>query len=64
MSAVIFRVLITTIRGTGSSPGRVTPGDCSPEVPTDPDMRNCRIRLFSTRLRYLAGERMCGCGSG
>ena len=49
--------------GYRSSPGRVTPGDCSPEVPTDRDMRNCRVRLFATRLRYVAGERMCGCGS-
>src|SRR5215469_230534 len=49
--------------GSGSIRGRVTPGDCSPEVPTDPDMRNCRIRLFSTRFRYVAGERMRGCGS-
>jgi hypothetical protein len=23
--------------------GRVTPGDCSPEVPTDPDMPNSGI---------------------
>jgi hypothetical protein len=53
-----------TTWGSGSSPGRVTPGDCSPEVPTDPDMRNCRIRLFSTRLRYVAGRGCVACGSG
>jgi len=32
--------------------GRVTAGDCSPAVPTDPDMRNSRIRLLSLSKRY------------
>ena len=45
--------------------GRVAPEDCSSEAPTDPDMRDYRIRLFSPRLRYVTGEgRMRGCGKG
>jgi hypothetical protein len=40
-------------------------GDCSPEAPTDPDVRNSRIRLFGPRLCYVTVEgRMRGCGSG
>ena len=40
-------------------------GDRSPEAPTDPDVRNYRIRLFSARLRYVTGaERIRGCGNG
>jgi hypothetical protein len=36
-----------------------------PETPTDPDVRNCRIRLFGTRFHYVTGaERMRGCGKG
>ena len=38
--------------------GRVASGDCSPEAPTDPDMRIFRIRLLGPRLRYVAGEWM------
>jgi CRP-like cAMP-binding protein len=45
--------------------GRVVSGDCSPETPTEPDVRNYRIRLFGSRLRYaMIAGRMCGCGSG
>ena len=44
--------------------GRVAPRDCSPEAPTDPDMRISRIRLFGPRLCYVTVEgRMRGCGS-
>jgi hypothetical protein len=50
--------------GRSSIRGRVASGDCSPEAPTDPDMRIFRIRLFGSRLRYVTGEEMCGCGSG
>jgi hypothetical protein len=40
-------------------------GESIPEAPTDPDVRNYRIRLFSTRLRYVTGaKRIRGCGSG
>jgi hypothetical protein len=31
--------------------GRVAPGDCSPGAPTDPDVRNSRIRLFVAWFR-------------
>jgi hypothetical protein len=44
--------------------GRVVPGDCAPETPTDPDVQNYRIRLFGSRLCYVTGEEMCGSGSG
>jgi hypothetical protein len=44
--------------GSGSIRGRVASGDCSPEAPTDPDMRIFRIRLLGPRLRYVAGEWM------
>ena len=45
--------------------GRVAPGNCSPEAPTDPDVQISRIRLFGPRLRYVMVEkRMRGCGSG
>lgn len=30
---------------------RVAPGDCSPGAPTDPDVRNSRIRLLGSRFR-------------
>ncbi len=33
--------------------GRVTAGDCSPAVPTDPDMRNSRIPLLDLSTRYV-----------
>lgn len=32
---------------------RVAPGRCFPGAPTDPDVRNSRIRLFGSRLRYV-----------
>jgi hypothetical protein len=42
-----------------------SPRGLLPEAPTDPDVRNSRIRLFGPRLRYVTGEeRMRGCGSG
>jgi hypothetical protein len=42
-----------------------SPRGLLPEAPTDPDVRNSRIRLFGSRLRYVTGEeRMRGCGSG
>jgi hypothetical protein len=45
--------------------GRVAPGNCFPEAPTDPDVRDYRIRHFGPRLRYVTVEgRMRGCGSG
>jgi hypothetical protein len=45
--------------------GRVASGNCSPEAPTDPDVRDYRIRLFGARFRYVTvEERMRGCGSG
>jgi len=44
---------------------RVAPGDHSPGAPTDPDVRNSRIRLVETWVRYVAYRRvMTGCGSG
>jgi hydrogenase expression/formation protein HypE len=39
--------------GTGARNGRVTPGGCSPGVPTDPDVRNSRIRLLKPNFRYV-----------
>ena len=45
--------------------GWVASGDCSPEAPADPDVRNYRIRLFGARIRYVtAVERMRGSGRG
>lgn len=45
--------------------GRVAPGNCSPEAPTEPDVQIARIRLFGPRLRYVTvAGRMRGCGSG
>jgi hypothetical protein len=32
--------------------GRVALGSCPPRAPTDPDVRNYRIRLLEQRLRY------------
>ncbi len=44
---------------------RVAPGDTSPGAPTDPDVRNCRIRLVGAWLRYVAYRcAMRGRGSG
>jgi hypothetical protein len=34
--------------------GRVTAGDCSPAVPTDPDVPDSGIRLLGLNLRYVA----------
>ena len=46
-------------RMVGSSRGLL------PETPTDPDVRNYRIRLFGARIRYVTeAERRRGCGSG
>jgi hypothetical protein len=36
--------------------GRVAPGNCSPEAPTDPDLRNSRIRLFGPRTSLHDGR--------
>ena len=53
------------IKGTRQMDGRVAPGNCSPEAPTDPDVRDYRIRLFGPRFRYVTvEERIRGCGSG
>ena len=44
---------------------RVAPGGCPPGAPTDPDVRNSRIRLLGARVRYVARRRtMRGAGSG
>jgi len=43
--------------------GRVALGGCPPRAPTDPDVRNCRIRLFETQIRY-AGRACAGVRSG
>ncbi len=32
--------------------GRVALGSCPPKAPTDPDVRNYRIRLLEQQLRY------------
>jgi hypothetical protein len=32
--------------------GRVALGSCPPRAPSDPDVRNYRIRLLEQRLRY------------
>ena len=43
----------------------MAPGDCSPGAPTDPDVRNYRIRLFEKRVCYVSlSLRMEGRGSG
>ena len=48
----------------GRSVRRVAPGDCSPGAPTDPDVRNSRIRLIRARSRYVTFRRMIrGAGS-
>jgi len=42
-----------------------SPRGLLPEAPTDPDVRNYRIRLFSPRLRYVTwAEWIRGCGKG
>jgi hypothetical protein len=35
----------------GDVAGRVAPGDRSPGAPTDPDLRDSRIRLLSREIR-------------
>jgi hypothetical protein len=63
--ATVARLLSRSRVTAGLKCGRVAPEDCSSEAPTDPDMRDYRIRLFSPRLRYVTGEgRMRGCGKG
>jgi hypothetical protein len=53
------------VRSRYRESGRVAPEGCYSEAPTDPDMRDYRIRLFSPRLSYVTGEgRMRGCGKG
>ena len=48
----------TTIRLIPPHPSKcgsvcqVGPGGCPPRPPTDPDVRDYRIRLFEVRLRY------------
>lgn len=37
--------------------GRVAPGGSPPGAPTDPDVRNSRIRLFGLRIRCKEGSR-------
>jgi len=37
--------------GGGIRAARVAPGSCLPGAPTDPDVRNYRIRLFESRVR-------------
>jgi len=44
--------------------GRVALGSCPPRAPTDPDVRNYRIRLFEQRLRYELRWRITTSGSG
>jgi hypothetical protein len=43
--------------------GRVAPGSYLPRAPTDPDLRNYRIRLVRRHTRYRMG-RMVARGSG
>jgi hypothetical protein len=43
--------------------GRVAPGSYLPRAPTDPDLRNYRIRLVRKHIRYRMG-RMIARGSG
>jgi len=43
--------------------GRVAPVNC-PGAPTDPDVRDYRIRLFSARARYAGRARLESCGPG
>ena len=46
--------------------GRVASGDCSPEAPTDPDVRISRIRLFTSPVAapLSSGAAMRTGGSG
>jgi hypothetical protein len=58
----------STFQHSGRAPKtrcRVAPGDRSPGAPTDPDVRDYRIRLVRARVRYVAYRRvMRGGGSG
>ena len=40
----------------GAPTSRVAPGRCRPGAPTDPDVRNSRIRLLGSRLRNAIGR--------
>jgi hypothetical protein len=44
--AVVVAVIVPMIVA-----GRVAPGDRSPRAPTDPDLRDSRIRLLSGEIR-------------
>src|SRR5947207_6122917 len=45
-------------------PGRVAPGSRPPGAPTDPDVRDSRIRLFRSRVRCTTIDRVDGDGCG
>ncbi len=34
----------------------MAPGDCSPGAPTDPNVRNSRIRLFGSWVRHTTAD--------
>ena len=51
------------LTGMAGAGGRVAPGRCLPGAPTDPDVRDSRIRLFETRVCY-AGQARPGVSSG
>ena len=55
--------LIEIAEGGAETGGRVAPGRLLPGAPTDPDVRDSRIRLFETRVRY-AGRAAAGVSSG
>ena len=55
--------LIEIAEGGAETGGRVSPGRLLPGAPTDPDVRDSRIRLFETRVRY-AGRAAAGVSSG
>ena len=44
--------------------GRVALGSCPPRAPTDPDVRNYRIRLLEQRLRYELRWKITTSGNG
>jgi hypothetical protein len=48
--AVIVIVIVIVIVSVIVA-GRVAPGDRSPRAPTDPDLRDSRIRLLSGEIR-------------
>lgn len=47
---VIVSVIVSVIEPVIVA-GRVAPGDRSPKAPTDPDLRDSRIRLLSREIR-------------